>query len=417
MLQDSFEKPWTPGSLFLFRFSFVFVILFIFSFSFEHEFIPDPGKFFASFFEHFAAWTGKTFFDFSPACTYEIASDSAGFYMNALNLLVVSLLVAVAWSFTNKERSGHHKMAYWFFAVVRFYLAMQLFSYGFNKLFKWQFYLPEPNTLFTTIGNTPRDLLYWSSMGTSWSYTVFLGIVEILAAALLLFRRTYIAGALVAAVVLVHVLVINLGFNISVKLYSAFLLLLCMILLAPEAKKLFGFFFSGKTASLEKWHPAPSSKKVSRTLLVVKVIVIVAIILDPLTLYFRTDNFNDDLAARPPLHGAYEVKLFVKNSDTLLPLTTDNYRWRRMFVHRRGYLITQGMDDGMMSYELFVDTNRRKLMIKDGNAHSFLNYAEEKNTLRVDGVFLGDTLRMEMEKIDLTKLPLQVDEFQWMMDH
>lgn len=374
------------------------------------------GKFFAPFFEHFAAWTGRTFFDFSPGCTFEIASDSAGFYMNALNLVVVSLLVATVWNFANKKHTNHQRSAYWFFVILRFYLAMQLFSYGFNKIFKWQFYLPEPNTLFTTIGNTPRDFLYWTSMGTSWSYVVFLGIAEVLAVGLLLFRRTYIAGALVALFVMLNVLMINLGFNISVKLYAAFLLLLCMILLAPEAKKLAGFFFSGKMVSLEKHYPLPAPGKIKLTLRVVKLLVILAIIIDPLSLYFRTGNFNDDLAARPPLHGAYEVKLFVKNSDTLLPLTTDRFRWRRMFVHRRGYLITQGMDDEMTSYELFVDTNRRKLMIKNGNAHAFLDYVEGRNSLQVDGNFFGDTLKMEMQKINLGKLPLQEDEFQWMID-
>lgn len=395
---------------------FAFVLLFVLSFSFEHEFLPDAGSYFAPYFEQLAAWTGVTFFNLEPGTDYPIASDTTAFYLNAFNLLIISLLIAIAGSITDKKRENYRQLAYWLFVFIRFYLAMQLFSYGFNKIFKWQFYLPEPNTLYTTIGNTPRDLLYWSSMGTSWSYVVFLGIVEILAAALLLSRRTYIAGALVTVMVMTNVLMVNIGFNISVKLYSTFLLLLCVVLLLPEIKKLFGFFFSGKTVSLEKWHPVPSSKKYSRILLVIKTIVIAAIILDPLSLYLRTRNLNDDLASRPPLHGAYEVNMFVKNSDTLLPLTTDNYRWRRMFVHRRGYLITQAMNDEMMSYELFVDTTRKKLMIKNESAHSFLDYTENKNKLLVDGIFFGDTLKMELEKIDLEKLPLMEDDFEWAID-
>ncbi len=416
MLPDPITSSWTSSKKFFFRYAFVFIILFIPSFSFEHEFLPDPGKFIAPFFESLAAFTGKTFFNFSPACTYEIQSDTIGFYLHALNLFVISLLLAFVWTLIDKNRANYQQLYQWFFVFIRYYLAMQLFSYGFNKIFKWQFYLPEPNTLYTTIGNVPRDFLYWSSMGTSRLYVVFSGIAEIIPPVLLLFRRTYIAGAVVALFVMLHVLTLNLGFNISVKLYSAFLLLLCIVLLIPEGKKLVQFFFSGKTLSLEKLQPA-FSKRNSRILLIVKISVIAAIILDPLSLYIRTNNYNDDLDPRPPLHGAYEVKTFVKNSDTLLPLTTDEYRWRRMFVHRRDYLILQQMNDEMMSFELFTDTVRKKLMIKSENAFSYLNYTERKDsTLHLDGIFFGDTLHVELEKVNLKTLPLLQDDFEWAID-
>jgi uncharacterized membrane protein YphA (DoxX/SURF4 family) len=395
---------------------FAFVLLFILSFSFDHEFIPDAGSYFSSYFEQLAAWSGKIFFNLGEKTVYKIESDTAGFYLNAFNLFIISLLVAIVGSFTDKRRANYQQLAYWFFVLIRFYLAMQLFSYGFNKIFKWQFYLPEPNTLYTTVGNTPRDLLYWSSMGTSRFYVVFSGMMELIAAALLLFRRTYIAGALTALIVMLNVLMINFGFDISVKLYSMFLILLCLILLIPESKRLFHFFFSRKPVSLEKWKPE-FSKRNSRILLVVKTMIIIAILLDPLSLYIRTRNFNDDLAPRPALHGAYDVTLFVKNSDTLLPLLTDTKRWKRIFIHRRGYLITQLMNDEMSDYNLYVDTTRKKLMMENANERSYLNYTMKNDSiLLVDGNFFGDTLNLELKKIDLKKLPLLQNEFHWTID-
>ncbi|MEO6242931.1 MAG: hypothetical protein ABIQ40_16485 [Bacteroidia bacterium] len=396
--------------------SFVFVLLFILSFSFEHEFIPDAGSYFTSFFEQLAAWTGKIFFNLPSDVMYAIESDTTGFYLNALNLLVISFLLSIVWSLADKKRTNYEQLAYWFFAFIRFYLAMQLFSYGFNKIFKWQFYAPEPNTLYTAIGNVPNDFLYWSSMGTSRLYVIFSGMAEIVGAALLLFRRTYIAGAIVSLLVMINVLMINFGFNISVKLYSLFLVMLCMLLVIRQGKKLAAFFFSGKTASLEYQYPE-FSKRASRIFLLLKIMIIAIIILDPLSLYIRTGNYNDDHDPRPPLHGAYEVKLFVKNSDTLLPLTTDTYRWRRMFVHRRGYLITQQMNDEMISYQSAVDTTRRKLMIDNENTHCFLDYSQTNDsTLNINGIFFGDTLHLELKKIDLKKLPLLQDDFKWTID-
>ena len=41
---------------------------------------------------------------------------------------------------------------------VAWFLALQLLQYGFDKVFKHQFYLPEPNTLYTPLGLLPPDL-------------------------------------------------------------------------------------------------------------------------------------------------------------------------------------------------------------------------------------------------------------------
>ena len=123
--------------------------------------------------------------------------------------------------------------------VVSFFL----FVYGFNKVFKIQFYIPEPNTLYTPLGQLSKDILFWSSMGSSHSYNLFMGLVEILPALFLLFRRTRMLGAVISFTVLLNVLMINFGFDISVKILSSFLLFLSLVILAPYAKKLFSFFF------------------------------------------------------------------------------------------------------------------------------------------------------------------------------
>ncbi|MDQ3112086.1 MAG: hypothetical protein M3R17_19560 [Bacteroidota bacterium] len=418
MLENAPVNSWTFISKFFFRFCFTFVLLFIFSFSFDNARF-DPGRYLNPFFENLAAWTGKTFFNYGRNVNYKLESDSTGFYLNALNLLFISGFISIVWGIIDKKRSDYQLLAYWFFVFIRYYLAMQLLTYGFNKIFKWQFYLPEPNTLFTTIGSTPRDFLYWTSMGTSRAYVVFSGIIEIIPALLLLFRRTYIAGAVVALMVMINVLMINIGFNISVKLYSGFLLLLCIILLIPECKKLFKFFFAGQPVALKKWQPVYSTKTKSRIYLIVKGLVVLLIISKSFFIYLQTRNFNDDSAERPFLHGAYDVTLFVKNGDTLLPLTTDEVRWKRVFIHRRGYCIMQNMNDEMTSYMSFVNIPEKQLMFRneDGNGFSSLNYSEKNDsTLLINGTFFGDKLNLELRKIDLEKLPLMQDDFQWAWD-
>ena len=116
------------------------------------------------------------------------------------------------------------KTLYWIQVIIRYYLAYQLMHYGFNKVFKWQFFLPEPNIVYSQIGWVSRELLYWSAIGSSYWFTVIAGGLEVLAGACLLFRKSLRIGLVLSLILLSNVVLINFTFNISVKLFSLFLL-------------------------------------------------------------------------------------------------------------------------------------------------------------------------------------------------
>jgi hypothetical protein len=408
---------WPPARKIVFRFVAVFVLLFINSFSFPHRYIPDIGKYTSSIFEAMVIWSAENIFSLQQPYTSALISDSTGMYLNTTILLFTSLIICLLWSFLEKKELDYNMLFYWFRAGISYYLAMQLFAYGFSKIFKWQFYLPEPNILFSYLGEVPRDLLFWSSMGSSRPYTMFAGFVEVSIGFLLLFRRTRLIGGLLATGIMINVLMINLCFDISVKLYSAFLLLLSLIIVAPETRRLWDFFIWNKTSQIDLWEPVYANRK-HMLYLSGKTLVIFFILTDTLAGYFIANNFNDDKAERPQMHGAWSVNSFVKNQDTLQPLMTDTLRWKRVFVHRRGYLITQGMDDRVEDYSLNYDTLNRELLIEDYNSdvftikYSYLN----DSTLLLNGIVNGNVLNISLEKINLSQLPLLQNEFHWTSD-
>lgn len=391
--------------------AFIFVLLFIASFSFPHYFIPDVGAHTHHFFETITAWFAKYILQVEQPFTAELISDSTAFYINALWIFCFSIFVATFWQQFDKH--NHFKKYYtWFLVFVRYYLAMQLLAYGFNKVFKWQFYVPEPNTLFTTLGNTYKDLLYWSSMGVSRTYSIFTGFLEVLAAALLLFKRTTLLGACLAFGILLNVLFINLSFDIAVKLYSLFLLLLIVLLLLPSTKQLYHFFFQVQKQNIE-------SKPRKKYLLLLKWLVILVIVIDAMAVYVQSNNYNDDAAPRPFLHGAYEAQTFVLNNDTLLPLITDTHYWRRMFIHRRGYFIVQYMNDSMQDFELTIDSTKHSftlLNVADSTTHFFCYTKDSDSALHLNGKLYNDSIKVHFNKIDLKKLPLLQNEFSWTID-
>jgi uncharacterized membrane protein YphA (DoxX/SURF4 family) len=379
------KRFWRLMQSFALRWAVLFVVSFPFSFSFPRPILPDAGRLFSPFFEKWAAWTGRHLFGLPETFSSPLISDSKGLYLHSFNLFLASFFLAIAWTWLSRKRGEDNRLRYGFIVFVRYYLAFQLLVYGFNKVFKWQFYLPEPNLLFTPLGDLHRDILFWSAMGSSYTYTVFSGIAEVIPALLLLFRPTRRIGALIAAGVMLNVVAINFSFDISVKLLSSFLLLLSLIAALPL-----------------RWQPHFSKKWIYFG---VKTAVISLLLIDSLFPYLKTGNYNDDWAPRPVFHGAWEVE--------------GKPEWRRLFVHRRGYLVVQDQQDKMQDYGLSVDTIRGEFIVEEweNGKLSGLAYRQDTNsTLVLEGDFFGDSIQIQLKKLELHTLPLMQKEFHWTID-
>lgn len=139
----------------------------------------------------------------------------------AILLCVLFAISLVALFFKKNEKISHITQI-----VSCYYLIFVLLIYGFNKLFLEQFPEPESNVLYTNFGMLQKDILYWSVLGLAPTYTFLIGFVECLAAFLLFFRKTRLFGLLLAFVSFSYIFVINISFDISVKIYSFLLLLI-----------------------------------------------------------------------------------------------------------------------------------------------------------------------------------------------
>jgi hypothetical protein len=328
--------------------------------------IPDFAGYMAPHLEPLIRWTSIHILQLDQHFLTRIISDSSGMYVDVFIITLLSMVFSTGslWLISGRLNT---RTWYWFHTLVCYYLSLQLFTYGFSKIFKVQFYLPEPNILYTTVGAMGRDILYWTTMGASRAYSVFCGIIEVVPAGLLLWRRTRLAGAVIALMVMLNVTAINFSYDISVKLFSLFLLLLCLIASWPLIKRIFN-----RDAAVPR-APEMTSRTKRLVYALAKAAVISLILYEGLFIYFRTNNFNDDLAARPPLHGAYDVIVFTRNGDTISPLTTDSSRYRRIFIHRQGYFIIQHMNDGMEDFPLETDIVAKELILK-AKDHSKLIY-------------------------------------------
>ncbi len=344
-----------------------------------------------------------------------VYSDSISMYVLVLLLSILSLMIGLLLHNLNPWKHHQKRIVSFLSILFSYYLVLMLMKYGLDKVFKTQFYLPEPNTLYTPLGQIEKDLLYWTSMGTSRGYNIFTGSIEVLAALLIFFKRTRMSGLLLATASLTHIVAVNFGFDISVKLYSLFLLSLSLFLLTPYCRRLYSFFFSQQVLPVMPAEKNDPTKNIFLSLFL-KFFITGLILFESLYPYVRDNNFNDDTAKRPFLHGAYEVQQMITATDTL---SGKNAPLRRFFIHRENYLIFQNQADAMQDYKLSYDADRHTYILTDYQQRETklsLEYQEADSILVLNFFKDGQQHQLTGKAIDWKKLPLLQRSFHWTID-
>ncbi len=328
----------------------------------------------------------------------------------SLNILLC-LLLALAFSVTlllQIFKINTAKIISFTRYVSVYYIAMILLRYGFDKVFKQQFYLPEPNILYASFGSLHKDTLFWSTMGTSYSYSLATGIIEVFTAMLILVRRTRVLGFCLATGVLINILIINLSFDISVKTFTTFLLAVVIFNVYPYLKALYFFFIQHKQAQLPATQRPATAKWAA-------VLISVGLIVYLLFPYILAGNFNDDKAQRPLLHGAYDIERFIIRADTL---NKCDFPFKRFFVHRNDYIIFQRQDETMTDYFFEMDPVKKRLKLQDyHNNKIIINYTYDEKASTLKLLFNNnDKWIIESKSLNWRQLPALKDEIHYTID-
>src|SRR5581483_7321024 len=170
-------------------------------------------------------------------------SDSALHWIAIPIMLAIGLVLGSFWSLVDHHNRNRDLLG-WLRLLVRLMLAVALLRYGFIKVFPIQFPPPPLAVLNETVGNASPTMLFWSLYGIRPGFVMFLGWAEVIAGLTLLFRRTAFLGSVFAAIVMANVALLDVTFNVPVKLYSLSLLAMSVVLLAPEFSSFVHLFFT-----------------------------------------------------------------------------------------------------------------------------------------------------------------------------
>ena len=244
--------------------------------------------------------------------------------------LSVALIACIVWSLLDRRSTSYPRLGWGLRTVVRFYIASAALSYGIIKLFALQMPFPTTSQLATPLGDFLPMRLSWMFLGYSFEYQFFSGLMETVAGLLLLVRPTVTLGLLAATGAFLNVVMINMSYDVPVKLYSSHLLLACLFLLAWDARRLFTFLVLNRAAQPTSAYEPPFTRSWQRYgAWAVKAFLVVDMLILPLQ---RGWSRYTTLARQPPAvpfrTGVYAVRTWALNGDTIPAATEHPRRWK-----------------------------------------------------------------------------------------
>lgn len=346
------------------------------------------------------------------------SADTTWNYVQMFGIVMISLIVGSTWAMADRKRSNYATVHHWLRVLVRYALSGAMIVYGLVKVFGLQFPAPSLATLTQTYGEASPHGLAWTFLGHSSAYSVFAGAAEVLAAILLLSRRTTTLGALVTIGVMANVLAINLCFDVAVKLFSMTLMAMALYLFADDLGRFADAMLRNRPTTPADLRPHFFSKAGRRAHLALKASWILLYVIGT-GMYWHLAR-ERQAAPRPPLHGLYEVETFTSGGVLLPPLLGDEQRWRHFIVEANGAAVVRTMDNKRETYVLTTDEATRTFTLAKDDREQTHKYTYEQPTpesLVLHGSLGAAPLHITLRKLDPDKFLLVSRGFHWVNEY
>ena len=401
---------WSAARQFGFRFLCVFLLLDLFPFPLgSFPYTEKAAEWSGVLWIKAAPWIGVHLLRLqAPIATLDNGSGDRTYdYLLFFCFAAAALLAAAVWSAL--DRRPHHRKAEAALRVyLRYFLGTVMISYGVAKLFPSQFPAPPASVLLGRVGDQSPMRLLWTLMGFSRAYSSFGGALECLGGALLFFRRTTLLGALVLLGVLSNVVLLNFSYDVPVKLFSTFLLLLAAYLAWPDARRIANLFLLNRLVEPGN-DPAPRLSPRGRRIWLALKAATIALLVGPIAwqqwIYYRKPL--------PPLAGFYQVERF-----------TGARPWETVEVTGYG-LFARRTDGSRARFGLGAyDAGKKTLALKgsyadDTNGKSFLltATAPRDGELLLEGALSDGPFSARLQRAARPTFLLETRGFHWINEY
>ena len=418
---DDESRTWRLGTRIAFRFCVVYFGLFCLTFA-QITFafagvlaglLPDGAVIWQQVaLQPLTGWFGRTVLGVDAVLTPGSGSgDQAAIWVYVACLLTVAVLVTVAWSVLDRRRGQYPRLAAWFTVFLRLCLGGQMLFYGFAKLIPTQMPSPPLAALIEPFGNLSPMAVLWLQVGTSHPYEMALGAVEVLAGALLFVPKTATLGALVSLAGTGQIFLLNMTYDVPVKILSFHLVLISALLLAPNARRLVDVVVLGRGVGPERRPALFDSPRRNRLAAVGQALLGVWVLIGCVALSLQTWRQYGDGRVKPELYGIWHVAEFSVDGTPRPPLQTDDIRWQRVVFDQPGVLTYQLMNGDLV--DVAADATGGGLAVPDGGSFTVDRAGDD---LRLVGRWKGEPTTVVLERQPLEDFTLRNRGFHWVQE-
>lgn len=368
------------------------------------------------------AWTARHVFRVTTplVITGSGSGDKTFDWVQAFCLLIVAVVATVAWSLLDRRRPDYERAHAWFRVFLRFALGSTMATYGIMKLVPIQMgsvtlsRLVEPYGQFSPMG------VLWAFIATSTPYQMLVGAAELTAGLLLFVPRTATLGAIIALGDAVQIFTLNMTYDVPVKLFSFHLIVMSLVLLAPNARQLADLLVRARPTDAIVEPPLGRTPRRRRVLLAAQALFAIYIV--AMNFYGAEKAWTEFGGGAPksPLYGIWVVDAMAVDGVTRAPVINDCSRWRRVIFDTRARMAFQCMDDSFVFYTAQFNDKTNMLAMTRGadQMQATLRVVRRgTNQMTLTGALDNQTVDMRLQRSERDRFLLVSRGFHWVQEY
>lgn len=410
---------WSLPTRLAFRFTFVYLGLYCAPYVLEMiPYVRYVSQKYFELVEKVVPWVARHILHLQRSATFAISgsSDTTFDYVLVLCCLVISLLATILWSLLDHKRPNYQKLHQGLRYLVRFYLGSTMLAYGAMKVVPHQMSAPSLGRLLEPLGDFSPMGLLWTFMGASRPYETFCGAVEMLGGILLFVPPLTALGALVCIGAMTNVFMLNMCYDVPVKVMSFHLLLLATFLLAPDLRNVADFLIFQRPTRLSAHRPLSRRKWLNWTAVAAQVLIGIGLAGSMLHM------FNKEVKARvkSPYYGVWSVEQYAVDGTVIPPSLTEATRWRRVILDSPQVFTLQYVDAPQTWFLLDLDQGKQSFTLTkrgDEKWKAVFSYQHPTgNILIFDGQINGHNTHAQLRRMDGSRFTLTSTGFHWISE-
>ncbi|HEY4304965.1 MAG TPA: hypothetical protein VGM82_10890 [Gemmatimonadaceae bacterium] len=257
--ENEVAPAWHPATRAAFRFCFVYFGLYVITTQTFEAFVLVPGVSLPELgtlapVRPLFLWIGRRLLGLTlpdPCCTTATGDNVFG-WVTVFSLLLIALVATIVWSVVARRRTEHVRLYGWFRLILRVAVGVSFLYYGFAKVIPLQMPTLDLERLVEPFGHFSPMGVLWASVGASPAYEVAIGSAEVLGGLLLFFPATTLVGALICMMDGTMVFLMNMTYDVNVKLLSFHLVLMSLVLIAPNVRPLLDLLILHRVGALRR---------------------------------------------------------------------------------------------------------------------------------------------------------------------